>query len=102
MANKEKARDNLKLATNGMSSDSIASLSLTEVNAMVDIIGLSSTFVKNMQQSLINQVKYQELQEIADDIVIRLKSHSPDVAAIPQRGRIIKVWLDGKPEEIEL
>ena len=98
---KEKARNNLKLATAGMSSNSVVLLSLAEVSTMVGVTGLSVTFIRNIQQGIVTRIESQELQEIADDIVTRMKGAYPDIAAVSERNRIIKVWLDGLPKEVE-
>ncbi len=98
---KTQARDNLTRATAGMTSDTVALLSLKEVSAMVKVVGLTVTFLRNMQQSTVTLIERQKLREVADGIVAQMKPLFPNVAATPKRDRTIKVWLDGLPEEIE-
>ena len=102
MQDKTIARDNLTLATAGMTSKAVALLSLKEVGAMVKVEGLSAGFLRNLQRSMVARVKGREMADVASAIVKRMKGDYPDIAAIPNRDRTIKVWLDGLPEEIDL
>lgn len=101
MTNKQQAKDNLKNATSGMPSGDIERLSLAEVYAFVDIEELTGTLVRNIQRSIVVQAKQREEKGVANDIVTRMKAQFPDIVAIPKRGQIIKVWLNGLPKEIE-
>ncbi len=61
--------------------------------------GLSGTFVRNMQQKVVAEMKRRELQSVADWIVSRVASQFPNVGVVPKRGRVIEVHLDGVPSE---
>ncbi len=100
-AQKAKARENLMRATAGMTHQAIALLTLVEVRALIEVTGLSVTFIRNTQRSVTAHVERQELQDVADDIVTRMKGSFRNIAATPNRNRTIKVWLDGLPEEEE-
>ncbi len=100
MADKKKARANLKKATARMSAADVARLTLSELGVLVKENGLSVTFLRNIQHDTVGQISHRELQDIADGIVQALKGAYPDVAAIPDRRRTIKVWLDGFPLEV--
>ena len=101
VTNKTRAYENLILATAGMSQEVVAHLPLAEVYSLIKVTGLTVTFVSNIQQSIVAQKGRQELQDVANEIVTRMKGRFPDIVATPNRNRIIKVWLDGLPEEIE-
>lgn len=99
--NKVTARENLTHATTEMSQQAVTQLTLVEMRELMDVTGLTVTFIRNEQQSIIAQKAQQELQAAADIIVTRMKGSFPDIAVVPKRNRTLKVWLDGLPEEIE-
>lgn len=63
--------------------------------------GLSKTFVVNMQRKLVRSMVQEGLQSAADWILSRISGTYPNAAVGVKRGRIVQVWLDGKPEEVE-
>ena len=101
MPDKKKALDNLTLATSSMSSVGVEQLTLQGLNELVAVQGLSVTFVRSLQQSMVARAKGQEMADVASDIVNRLQGGFPDIAVSAGRDRTLKVWLDGKPVEVE-
>ena len=78
-------------------------LTLPEIRTLIGekALGLSGTFIKNMQRKAVAQMKRQELRSIANWIESRVSGQYPNVEAVPRRDRTIKVYLDGLPEVIE-
>ncbi len=63
--------------------------------------GLSVTFIRNMQRRLVAEMRREELQSAADWILSRILSQFANAGVAVKRNRIVQVWLDGLPEEIE-
>ncbi len=64
--------------------------------------GLSKTFIGNMQRRLVAEMRREELQSAADWILSRILTQFPNAEVTVKRNRIVQVWLDGLPEEIDL
>ncbi len=64
--------------------------------------GLSGTFVGNLQQRLVKKMQQAELQSAADWVKSLILVQYPNADVTIKRGRVVQVWLDGKPEEPEL
>ena len=78
-------------------------LTIDEIRTLIgaEAEGFSGTFIRNLQRRKIRRMKERELRSIADWIESRLSGQYPNVAAVPNRYRMVKVYLDGKPEVIE-
>ncbi len=64
--------------------------------------GVTATLLENMKRRLAAELRRREMQATADWIVSRVQTRFADVEVKIRRGRVIEVWLDGLPEEVEL
>ena len=78
-------------------------LTTKEVKAVIGgkADGLSNTFIGNMQRKLVRKMQHEELQSVADWVLSLITSQYPNAEVDIKRGRIVQVWLDGKPEVVE-
>ncbi len=79
---------------------------LLDVKAVRTLIGekargMSQTLIRNMQRKALVELKRAELQSAADWILSRILSQFPGAEVKIRRGRVIELWLDGVPEEVE-
>ncbi len=63
--------------------------------------GLSTTLIRNMRSRLAAELRRKEMQAVADWIISHVQTRFADVEVKVRRGRVIEVWLDGKPAEVE-
>lgn len=62
--------------------------------------GLTRSFIQNMKDRQIKNMQNAEVQSAADWTISRIVTQFPNAEVILGRGRTFKVFLDGKPEEI--
>ena len=93
----------LSVKTANYSADGVKLLTIDEVRLLIGVEAksLTITFVTNMQQKLVAEMKLQELQSAANWIISRIITQFPTAEAKVKRNRKIEIWLDGLPEEIE-
>ena len=63
--------------------------------------GLSTTLIRNMRSRLAAELRRKEMQTVADWIISHVQTRFADVEVKVRRGRVIEVWLDGKPAEVQ-
>lgn len=63
--------------------------------------GASTTLIRNIRSRLGAELRRKEMQATADWIISRVQTRFTDVEVKIRRGRVIEVWLDGKPAEVE-
>ena len=61
--------------------------------------GLTTTCVGNMRRRLAEELRRDEMQAVADGILLEVQKDFPGAEVKIRRGRVIEVWLDGLPEE---
>ncbi len=63
--------------------------------------GATTTLIRNMRSRLAAELRRKEMQAVADWIISHVRTRFADVEVKIRRGRVIEVWLDGKPAEVE-
>ncbi len=67
----------------------------------VEAKGATTTLIRNMRSRLAAELRRKEMQAVADWIISHVQTRFADVEVKVRRGRVIEVWLDGKPAEVE-
>ena len=63
--------------------------------------GASTTLIRNMRSRLGAELRRKEVQATADWIISHVQTRFEGAEVKIRRGRVIEVWLDGKPAEVE-
>ncbi len=63
--------------------------------------GLTAAYVSNMQSRLVGELRQAEMQATADWIISSVRTRFGSAEAKVRRGRVIEVWLDGLPPEVQ-
>ncbi len=97
----EKLRDAVE--ARGDDSDAVEALRTRAVRALIGekSAGLSTTVIRNMRRRLAAELRRKEMQATADWIISSVRTRFGGAEVKIRRGRIIEVWLDGKPAEVE-
>ncbi len=64
--------------------------------------GMTVTLLENAKRRLAAELRRREMQATADWIISHVQTRFADVEVKVRRRRVIEVWLDGLPEEVEL
>ncbi len=88
----------------GYVSDAIESMSVKDLRLLIGkpSNSLTVTYVKNMREKLVRSMKLTELQLIADSVLANICVLFPNAAVKLGRRRVISIYFDGLPKEIEL
>ncbi len=66
-----------------------------------DAKGVTTTLIRNMRSTLAAELRRKEMQTVADWIISHVRTRFADVEVKIRRGRVMEVWLDGVPEDVE-
>ncbi len=88
----------------GDDSDAVDALRSLAVRALIgpEAKGATTTLIRNTRRRLAAELRRKEMRTVADWIISSVRTRFADVEVKIRRGRVIEVWLDGLPEEIEL
>ncbi len=87
----------------GSDSGGVEGLSVTTARSLIgpEAKGVTTTLIRNAKRTLAAELRRKEMQATADWIVSGVKTRFADVEVKVRQGRVIEVWLDGLPKEIE-
>ena len=87
----------------GDDSDAVEALGTRAVRALIgpEAEGMTTTLIRNTRRRLAAELRRKEMQATADWIISSVRTRFADVEVKVRRGRVIEVWLDGKPAEVE-
>ncbi len=63
--------------------------------------GITTTLIRNTRRRLAAELRRKEMQTVADWIIASVRTRFGSAEVKMRRGRVIEVWLDGKPAEVE-
>ncbi len=63
--------------------------------------GMTTTLIRNAMRTLAAELRRKEMGTVADWIISGVKTRFEGAQVKIRRRRVIEVWLDGKPAEIE-
>ena len=84
-------------------SDAVEGLSAAAARSIIgpEADGITVTMLENAKRTLAAELRRKEMRTVADWIVTGVKTRFAGAQAKIRRGRVIEVWLEGLPEEIE-
>ncbi len=87
----------------GDDSDAVAGLRTNATRLLIgaEAKGTTTTLIRNMRSRLAAELRREEMQAVADWIISHVQTRYADVEVKIRQGRVIEVWLDGKPAEVE-
>ena len=90
--------------TQGSDSGGVEGLSSAAARSLIgpEAEGATVTLIRNAKRTLAAELRCREMQTVADWIVSGVRMRFADAEVKVRRGRVIEVWLDGLPEEVEL
>ncbi len=95
----------LKDAVEARGDDSVAveGLSAAAARSIIgpEADGATTTLIRNAKRTLAAELRRKEMQATAEWIVSGVKTRFGSAEVKIRRGRVIEVWLEGLPEEIE-
>lgn len=82
----------------------VESMSAAAARAIIGPLaaGMTVTLLENAKRRLAAELRRKEMQTVADWIIARVQTRFASAEVKIRRGRVIEVWLDGLPEEVEL
>ncbi len=89
--------------TRGDDSDAVEALRTRAVRLLIgpEAEGMTTTLIRNTRRRLAAELRRKEMLAVADWIISHVQTRFADVEVKVRRGRVIEVWLDGKPAEVE-
>ena len=87
----------------GDDSDAVEGLSAAAARSIIGLEagGATVTLLENAKRTLAAELRRKEMRTVADWIATGVRTRFADVEVKIRRERVIEVWLDGMPEEIE-
>ncbi len=87
----------------GDDSDAVEGLRTRAVRALIgpEAEGMTTTLIRNTRRRLVAELRRKEMQTDADWIIASVRTRFGSAEVKMRRGRVIEVWLDGKPAEVE-
>ena len=87
----------------GDDSDAVEALRTRAVRALIgpEAARATTTLIRNTRRRLAAELRRKEMQAVADWIISHVRTRFAEVEVKVRRGRVIEVWLDGKPAEVE-
>ena len=97
----KRLRDAVK--ARGDDSDAVEGLSAAAARSIIgpEAAGMTTTMIRNAKRRLAAELRRREMRTVADWIVSGVKTRFEGAQVKIRRGRVIEVWLDGLPEEVE-
>ncbi len=87
----------------GSDSGGVEALSAAAARSLIGPLaaGMTTTLLENAKRRLAAELRRREMRTVADWIVTGVKTRFAGAQVKIRRQRVIEVWLDGMPEEIE-
>jgi hypothetical protein len=87
----------------GNDSDAVEGLSAAAARAIIgpEAAGATVTMIENAKRRLAAELRRREMRTVADWIIARVQTRFEGAQVKIRRRRVIEVWLDGKPAEVE-
>ncbi len=87
----------------GDDSDAVGALRTRAVRSLIgpEAKGVTTTMIRNTKHTLTAELRRKEMQTVADWIISHVRTRFGSVEVKVRRERVIEVWLDGKPAEVE-
>ncbi len=87
----------------GDDSDAVEGLRTRAVRALIgpEAARATTTLIRNTRRRLAAELRRKEMQAVADWIISHVQTRFADVEVKVRRGRVIEVWLDGLPVEVQ-
>ena len=61
----------------------------------------TTTLIRNAKRTLAAELRHKEMRTVADWIISSVRTRFASAEVKIRRGRVIEVWLDGLPKEVE-
>ena len=87
----------------GDDSDAVEGLSAAAARSIIgpEARGVTVTLLENAKRTLAAELRRREMRTVVDWIISGVKTRFGSAEVKIRRGRVIEVWLDGRPAEIE-
>ncbi len=87
----------------GDDSDAVEALRTRAVRSLIgpEAARATTTLIRNTRRRLAAELRRKEMQTVADWIISSVRTRFGNAEVKIRRGRVIEVWLDGKPAEVE-
>ncbi len=87
----------------GDDADAVDALRTRAVRALIgpEAARTTTTLIRNTRRRLAAELRRREMQATADWIISSVRTRFGSAEVKIRRGRVIEVWLDGLPKEIE-
>ncbi len=87
----------------GDDSDAVEALRTNAVRSLIgpEAARATTTLIRNTRRRLAAELRRKEMQTVADWIIAHVRTRFANVEVKVRRGRVIEVWVDGKPAEVE-
>ncbi len=87
----------------GSDSTGVEGLSAAAARSLVgsEAAGVTTTLIRNAKRTLAAELRRKEMQATADWIISSVRTRFGSAEVKIRRGRVIEVWLDGLPVEVE-
>ncbi|HPD47913.1 MAG TPA: hypothetical protein P5279_14900 [Anaerohalosphaeraceae bacterium] len=92
--------------TQELSAGAVEALSAEAVKTLAGVgtggaEGMTATLVANVRRAVAAELRQKEMAAGAAWVEQQVRARYPQAAAVFRRGRVIEVWLDGVPAEVE-